>query len=84
MTVELLRTHVSADTLTALSELTEAAKNGLIVGLAVAAVVKGRRGFVSCTGEACRRPLFASALARQLLRELDNLIDQQGEHATTL
>jgi hypothetical protein len=63
---------LSTDTIQCLSELLEHAKNGQVIGLAFAAIYKGRRFIVNAAGECHRNPRYTRAL-------VDDLHDALGQ-----
>lgn len=62
----LLRAEVSRDTLTALDALRDDARKGELIGIAYAAMYKGRTYVVDAAGEAHRSPTFTLGMIEML------------------
>lgn len=71
--------NISDDTIEALEELLKEAKSGHIIGLAFAAMYKGRRFVVSTAGEARRSPVFT----RGMLSYLDDQLSVESRQRST-
>lgn len=70
----LVRTHTSADTVIALSELLRQAKESQIIGVAFAALYKQKEYAVNATGEARRSPTFTRGAVLALDDYLEKLV----------
>lgn len=84
MAYTLMRDTISKDTVEALEQLLEAARAGLIVGLAFGAMLKRKRYLVNCAGEACRDPTTARGMVCALDDELREMVHSRAESNTTL
>lgn len=84
MAYTLVRDTVSNDTVEALEQLLEAARAGLIIGLAFGAMLKRKRYLVNCAGEACRDPTTARGMVCALDDELAVLVQSRAESNTTM
>lgn len=84
MAYTLVRDTVSRDTVEALEQLLEAAREGQIVGLAFGAMLRRKRYLVNCAGEACRDPTTARGMICALDDELSVLVQSRADSNTTL
>jgi hypothetical protein len=72
----LVREPASADTIEALDILARLARNGEVVGIAYAVMLKGRRVLVNTTGEAHRSPIFARGMVALLDDSLADIVQE--------
>jgi hypothetical protein len=84
MAYQLIQDHLSTDTVEALEQALESARQGQIVGVAFALMLKRRRFLVDCAGEACRDPLTARGAVSVLDDQLALMIQGQIDSNTTL
>lgn len=77
--LHLITDIVSKDVVTALEELLESAKVGLITGIAFAAILKGRKYMVDTAGTAYTDP----TLTRGVLAALDDELQTMVHSITT-
>lgn len=84
MAYTLIRDTVSRDTVEALEQLLEAARQGQVIGLAFGAMLKERRYLVNCAGEACGDPTTARGIIHALDDELAAMINAAADSDTTL
>lgn len=84
MPYTLVRDTISTDTVEALEQLLQAAREGQIVGVAFGAMLKRRRYLVNCAGEACRDPTAARGMIAALDDELGALVQSRAESDTTI
>ncbi|WKB52293.1 hypothetical protein [Eleftheria terrae] len=70
----LVRDLHSHDTVKALEQLLEEARQGKVIGIAFAAMCRRRRFFVSAAGEAHRNPTFARGMVAALDDSLSQLL----------
>lgn len=81
--MELVREHISSDTVEALQQLLDGAHKGEVIGLAMVVMLKRRRYIVDCSGEACRSPTFARGAVQALDDELRSRIWHESDNDTT-
>ena len=84
MSVRLVRDSVSHNTVQCLRQLLEGAERGEIIGLAFAAVLKGRRYMVNSAGEAHRNPTFSRGMLLSLDDELGRMVNAAADADTTI
>lgn len=84
MTYQLIREHISRDTIEALTGLLQLAQTGAVTGLAIAVVMRRRKYLVDVCGEAYRDPTFARGAVAALDDELRDIVRSQAHAATTL
>ena len=78
----LLKDHVSRDTVTALSELLQAAESGQINGIAFVASLRGRRFMTNSAGECYRDPTFTRGALLALDDELSHMVQNRARDTT--
>lgn len=84
MTYQLVRDHISRDTIEALQALLLLAQSGTVTGIAFAAVMKRRKYLVNVAGEAYRDPTFARGAVAALDDELREIVQGMAHTSTTL
>lgn len=84
MTYQLIREHISRDTVEALAGLLKLAETGTVTGIAVAVVMRRRKYLVDVCGEAFRDPTFARGAVAALDDELRDIVRSQAHNGTTL
>lgn len=72
------------DVVETLEALAESARGGLISGLLVAVVGKGRRYHVSVVGSLVRDPTFGRGVCAAIDDELMSMVHHRAETSTTL
>lgn len=80
----LVRDNVSHDTIEAMEQLLQSARQGQTTGIIFGIMLKRRRYFVNCAGDARRDPTFARGMCNALDDELRQLVQQMAGPATTL
>lgn len=81
---QLVRDHISRDTVEALQALLHLAEAGTVTGIAFAAVMKRRKYVVNVAGEAFRDPTFARGAVAALDDELREIVQSMAQASTTL
>ena len=66
MAYRLVPDELSTDTVECLAALLEEAKRGKVIGIAFAAMFRGKRFIVNSAGEAFRSPVFARGMVAAL------------------
>lgn len=84
MPYQLIPDFVSYDTVTALEELLEGARAGLIVGIAFGVMLKECKFFVNTAGIARSDPTLTRGVLRALDDELQDLVHGRVELSTTI
>ncbi|HWH83210.1 MAG TPA: hypothetical protein VNU71_13345 [Burkholderiaceae bacterium] len=83
MPYTLVPDDVSHDTVTALEQLLESARQGQTIGIIFGVMMKRRRFAVNCAGEARRDPSFARGMCCALDDELSTLVHQHAGPPTS-
>jgi hypothetical protein len=84
MPYQLVRDHVSTDTVQALEQLLAGAKEGQIIGIAFGVLLKRRRYFVNTAGEARRDPTFTRGMMLALDDELRHMVQSAAGPETNI
>jgi hypothetical protein len=71
--------EISTDTEEALKQLLDLARQGELIGVAFAGMLRQRRYFVNAAGEAHRNPTFARGMVAALDDSLSGRIHNRGE-----
>lgn len=75
-TYRLVPDNLSNETVACLEQLLTDAKDGRLIGVAFAAMYKGKRYIVNAAGEAHRSPTFARGMVAALDDELEKVLHQ--------
>jgi hypothetical protein len=84
MTYQLIRDHISHDTVEALETLTEAARQGQVVGIVYGVVLKGRKFFVDTAGSLTRDVTFARGVVAAIDDELCDILHGRADAGPTI
>lgn len=84
MTHILIQDHISTDAVEAFEQITDAARNGIVLGAAFALLLKRRRFMVNICGEAARDPVMVRGAILSLDDYLRDLVVQRVDARTTL
>jgi hypothetical protein len=80
--LQLIKDTVSRDTVEALEQLLDAAKNGEIAGMAFAVALKSKRFVTNTTGACYRDPTLSRGMIAALDDELSGLVHQRSQNTT--
>lgn len=78
----LLNEETPRDVVDALEQLLAGAKEGQVVGLAFAALLKRRRFITAAAGECHRDPTYTRGIIAALDDELSHLVQHRADHTT--
>ena len=84
MAYQLLKDHVSRDTVEAFEAMAEAAREGYIVGGAFVVLMKRQRFIVNACGELSKNPTLARGMLQSLDDELRSMVEQKIDKDTVL
>ena len=84
MSYSLVRDNISHDTVEAMEQLLQSAQQGQTIGIIFGVMMRRRRFFVNCAGEARNDPTFARGMCNALDDELRRLVQDMAGPATTV
>lgn len=84
MPYQLLRDHVSRDTVEAFEALLQGSRNGVIVGAAFVVLMKRQRFIVNSCGDLAKNPTLARGMVKSLDDELRSMVEARTDSDTTL
>lgn len=84
MPYQLVREHLSTDTVEALEQILESARRGDVIGISYALMLRRQKYLVDCAGEACTNPFLARAGVAVLDDHIADAIHGRSDRHTTM